>query len=179
MTPLLLGQIFGILTTVAVVATYQLPKRWQIMLFSALTNILSTVNVLLIGAGLTLCMVNLVAVVHSFINSYKAKRGLEASLAEKIIFSVLYFVAWGVGLYISIQNGTASWLDAMPLIATAFFVATMIFINEQRIRLAMLGNSGIYTVYHIIFRNIGVLAQLFNITSIIIALFRYRKKKTI
>lgn len=176
-TPEMVGQIFGILTTVAVVASNLMPKRWQMMLGFMVVNILSTLNVLFIGAGLTVCMANLVAVVHSPVNAYRAKKGIEAPLAEKLIFSALYFVAWGVGAYLSYRSGTLSWLDVFPLVATAFFVASMLVKKENGIRLCTLGNASVYTVYHIIFGNIGVLAQFCSIASVIIGLIKYRKPK--
>ena len=175
-TLMIIGQVFGILTTIGVVIVCQMPKRWQIMLGQAIVNALSTINVLLIGAGLTVCAVNLVAIVHSLLNTYKARKGLKAPLYEKLIFSAFYLAAWGFGFYLSAKAGTASYLDFMPLVATVFFIGSMLFLNEQHIRLCTLGNASIYTVYHIIYRNIGVLAQIFSIVSVTIALYRYRDK---
>lgn len=175
-TLMIIGQIFGVLTTIGVVIACQMPKRWQIMLGQAIVNALSTVNVLLIGAGLTVCAVNLVAIVHCLLNTYKARKGLKAPLYEKLIFSAFYLAAWGFGFYLSSKGGTVSWLDFMPLVATVFFIGSMLFLNEQHIRLCTFGNASVYTVYHIIYRNIGVLAQIFSIISVTIALIRYRDK---
>jgi hypothetical protein len=172
----IIGQVFGILTTICAFVTNQLPKRWQIMLGRVVANALSAINVLLIGAGLTVCAVNLVAVIHSLLNTYRSRRGLKAPLYEKLIFSVLYLAAWGFGFYLSAKNGRASWLDVLPLVATVFFIVSMLILNEQHIRLCTFCNSSIYIVYHTIYRNIGVLAQVFSIISVSIALYRYRDK---
>ena len=177
MDPVIIGQIFGILTTVSAIISTQMPKRWQMMLGTMVVNILSALNVLFVGAGLTVCMANIVASVHAPINAYRSKKGLATPLAEKIVFSVLYFVAWGIGFYLSVKAGTASWLDVMPLIATAFFVAKMLMQRERDIRLCLLGNSLVYIVYHSIFKNTGVLAHIFSLVSTVIALYRYREKK--
>ena len=177
MSPMLIGQIFGILTTVSAVISTQMPKRWQMMLGTMVVNIFSTLNVLFVGAGLTVCMANIVASIHAPINAYRAKKGLNTPFAEKLVFCVLYFVAWGVGFYLSVKAGTASWLDLLPLIATAFFVAKMLLPRERDIRLCLLGNSLVYIVYHSIFKNIGVLAHIFSLVSTVIALYRYREKK--
>ena len=179
MSPIMIiGQVFGILTTLCAIITTQMPKRWQMMLGTMVVNILSTLNVLFVGAGLTVCMANIVASFHAPINAYRAKKGLDTPLAEKLTFSILYFVAWGVGFYLSFKAGSASWLDIMPLIATAFFVAKMLLPRERDIRFCLLGNAVVYTVYHTIYKNIGVLANIFTIVSVIIALYRYREKKT-
>lgn len=175
-TPEGIGQIFGILTTVAAVVSTQLPKRWQMMLAFMAVNAFSALNVLLVGAGLTACMACIVAVIHSPVNAYRAKKNIDSPLWEKLFFSALYFVAWGIGFYLSVKNGTASWFDAMPLVATGFFVASMLVKKENNIRLCTLGNASIYVIYHIIFKSLGVLAQAFELISILIALYRYRKK---
>ena len=171
------GQIFGILTTVAAVASTQFPKRWQIMLGCMAVNLFSALNVLFVGAGLTACLACMVAVIHAPVNAYRAKKDMDSPLAEKLLFSVLYFAAWGVGFYLSFKGGNASWLDVMPLVATAFFVASMLVKKERSIRLWTLGNASIYVVYHLIFRSTGVFAQIFELISILVALFRYRKKR--
>ena len=177
MSPMLIGQIFGILTTVCAIVTTQLPKRWQMMLGTMVVNIISTLNILFVGAGLTVCMANIVASIHAPINAYRAKKGLDTPLAEKLVFSGLYFVAWGFGLYLSLKAGTASWLDILPLIATAFFVGKMLLPRERDMRICLLGNAVVYTVYHTIYKNSGVFAHIFTIISVIVALYRYREKK--
>ena len=175
-TPEGIGQIFGILTTVAAVISTQLPKRWQMMLAFMAVNAFSALNVLLVGAGLTACMACIVAVIHSPVNAYRAKKNIDSPLWEKLTFSALYVIAWGIGFYLSVKNGTASWFDVMPLVATGFFVASMLVKKENNIRLCTLGNASIYVAYHIIFKSLGVLAQAFELISILIALYRYRKK---
>ncbi|MBE6577249.1 MAG: YgjV family protein [Ruminococcaceae bacterium] len=176
MTLEIVGQIFGILTTIAAVVSAQLPKRWQMMIGYMAVNLFSALNVLFVGGGLTGCLVCLVAVAHSSVNAYRAKKDMDTPLTEKLIFSVVYFVAWGIGFYLSWKSGVASWLDALPLVATVFFVASMLVKKENNIRLWTLGNASVNTVYHLMLRSSGIFAQLFELVSIIVALFRYRKK---
>ncbi len=176
MTQEIFGQIFGILTTVAAVVSAQLPKRWQMMIGYMAVNLFSALNVLFVGGGLTGCLVCVVAVIHSSVNAFRAKKEIDSPLAEKLIFSAVYFIAWGVGFYLSWKSGVASWLDALPLVATAFFVASMLVKKENNIRLWTLGNASVNTVYHLMLHSTGIFAQLFELVSIIVALFRYRKK---
>ena len=126
MEPELIGQIFGVLTTVCVIVSNQMPKRWQIMIGFMVVNGLATANVLLTNSGLTALMACAVATIHSPINAYRAKKEMESPLVEKIIFSALYFIGWGIGFYLACVGGTASWLDALSFIATGFFVASML-----------------------------------------------------
>ena len=177
MEPELIGQIFGVLTTVCVIVSNQMPKRWQIMIGFMVVNGLATANVLLTNSGLTALMACAVATIHSPINAYRAKKEMESPLVEKIIFSALYFIGWGIGFYLACVGGTASWLDALSFIATGFFVASMLVKKEKLIRLCTLGNASIYFVYYLIYNNIIFISQIFAIGSIVIALFRYREKK--
>lgn len=176
MPPELIGQIFGVLTTIAVVVSNQLPKRWQIMIGFMVVNGLATVNVLLTGTGLTACMACAVATVHSPVNAYRAKKETESPFAEKLIFSSLYFVGWGIGFVLSLRNGTASWLDSMTFVATVFFVASMLAKREKAIRWWTLGNASIYLVYYFIYENIIFISQIFSVCSLVVALYRYREK---
>ena len=172
----IIGQIFGVLVIVACVINNQFPKRWQMLVGFAVVNVLSTFNLLLVGAGLTVCFPCVVAAIHCPINAYKAKKEIEEKVWEKIFFGFLYFLSWGIGFYISFKNGTASWLDAMPFVATAFFVGSVFVKKERNVRLCTLSNTLIYLVYDMIFYNIAFLAKLFNAISIFIARYRYRDK---
>jgi hypothetical protein len=173
----ILGQILGILVTIGCIATTQLPKRWHILLGSAIVNLGSALNLLLVNAGLSACIPCAVAVVHCLVSSIKAKKGLPSSNCEKIIFSLCYLAAWGLGFSIALVAGNASWTDFMPLAATAFFVASVFMPKERNMRLCSLCNAIIYTIYDIIIPNTAVVAQIFTVISILIALFRYREKK--
>ena len=92
MDPVIIGQIFGILTTLCAIISTQMPKRWQMMLGTMVVNILSALNVLFVGAGLTVCMANIVASVHAPINAYRAKKS-SILLLPKRSFSA-FFILW-------------------------------------------------------------------------------------
>lgn len=175
-----IGQIFGVICIIAFVISNQLPKRWQMMLGLAVIQVISIANVWLVSQNLPVCIICAVGAVHCPINAYRAKKDLDSPLAEKLIFSALYLIAWGVGLAISIKAGTSSWQEAwrdiLPLIATLFFIASMLCKKEQNVRLCTLGNAGVYAIFHVLCKNVAIVAQLINITSLLIALFRYRKK---
>ena len=173
----LVGQIIGVFVTISAIISNQMEKRWQIMLGLAITNILSVVNTFLVGTGISVTLLCFVAVCNSLVNAYKSKKGIANTSLEKIVFSVLYIVAWGIGFYLSYIGGKASWLELLPLAATIFFILSMIFPKERDIRICSLINMLIYIVYHVIFGNIAVMAQIFSSVSVCIALFRYREKK--
>ena len=172
----IIGQIFGILVLVASIINNQFPKRWQILLGLSVINLLSAINQLLVGAGLTAALLGLVAMIHCPINAYKAKKDIPIRMWENILFSIIYFGAWFVGFLASSTNGTPLYLDLMTLAATVCFVASVFLPKERDIRLATLGNGFIYFVYNIINLNISALAMLFSMISIVVALIRYREK---
>lgn len=173
----LAGQIVGIFVTISAIVGNQMPKRWQIMIGLAITNFLSVINTFLVGTGISVTLLCVVAVCNSLVNAYKSKKGLDNTTLEKIVFSILYLVAWGMGFYLSYIGGKANWLELLPLAGTVFFILSMIVPKERDIRVCTLINMLIYIVYHIIFRNIAVMAQIFSSVSVCIALFRYREKK--
>jgi hypothetical protein len=173
---MILGQIFGVLVTVSCVITAQLPKRWQIMLGLSAINLFSTLNQYLVGGGLTVCFPCIVAVVNCLINAVRAKRGRATPMWENLLFSVLYFGGWGAGFALSVQGGTASWMDAMPLLATAFFVLSVFVPKEQHTRFWTFCNSLVYFIFDLLHLNVAALAKLFNMTSLVIAMLRYRKR---
>lgn len=176
--PMILGQILGVLVSVGCILIMQLPKRWQILTGSATVNLLSALNFLLVGAGLSACYPCFVAVIHCTFNAIKAKKELPSSVLEKVLFSLLYLAAWGIGFFVSLQNGTASAVDLLPLAATAFFVASVFMPKERNMRLCSLCNAIVYIIYDIIIPNTAIIAQIFTVISILIALFRYREKKS-
>ena len=173
----ILGQILGFIIMILCVINTQFPKRWQMLLCSALVNLFSSLNQLFVGAGLTACFLCAVATVHCAINSYKAKKELPEKLWEKILFIILYFIAWSVGFYFSFDSGTPIYLDLMTFVATIFFIGIVLLPRERDIRLCTLGNSLVYFTYDTINLNIAAIAKLFSIISVIVALIRYRKKK--
>ena len=175
-TAQIIGQILGIFVVLACIITPQFPKRWQILLGSALANLCSAFNLLLVGAGFGACLLCIVGSVHCAFNAFKAKKDLPSTLSEKIFFSILYFVGWGIGFMISLRHGSASPLDLIPLVGTVFFVLCVFSHKEKNMRLFSLCNALIYMAYDIIIPNTAVIAQAFTVISICIALFRYKEK---
>ena len=95
---------------------------------------------------------------------------------ESGVFIALYPISWGVGFLISVSNGTASPLHLIPLAALAFFIFSVSAKKEQMMRVFTLCNATMYLIYNIIYMNIAFVAHAFTITSVIIALLRYRTK---
>ena len=95
-------------------------------------------------------------------------RKTEPSLAEKIIFLVLYVVGGAMGYHVP--------LDLLSITAAVFYMLAVFQKKEQNIRLFLLGNMATWTVYHAILGSTAIFAQLAGIVSSVIALIRYRKQ---
>ena len=175
-TPELIGQILGIFVIIGCIINAQFPKRWQMLLCQVTLNVLSAVNYFLLGQGLAASLPCVVAAVHCTVNIVRDKKDKPAPLWEKSLFVALYPIAWGVGFLISVNNGTASPLHLIPLVALVFFVSSVLVKKEQMMRFFTLCNAVMYLIYNIIYMNVALVAHVFTIVSVLIALFRYRNK---
>ena len=164
-----IAQILGILVTIGVIVNLQLKKKKQMLILSIIINLMSAANILLLdgfNSGVTVC---LVAVIQLFVSLWHERKNTDVSLAEKIIFLVLYVMGGVLG-----YNNP---LDLLSIFAAVFYMLAFFQKKEQNIRLFLLGNMSCWTAYHIIIGSSGVWAQVAGIVSSLIGLFRYRKNK--
>lgn len=173
----LVGQILGVLIIALSVASAQLPKRWQILLGLAGVNLLTVFNQLFVGSGFAVALACALATVHCPINAYKAKKGIRTPVWENVIWSVLYFSTWIVGIVLATLAGSASWMDIFPLFGIITFILSVVLPKERDVRIFTFANSFVYFIYNILNLNIAALSQLFTMISAVIALVRYREKK--
>ncbi|MBR3818241.1 MAG: YgjV family protein [Clostridia bacterium] len=164
-----IGQFLGIVVTIGAILTMQIKNKKPMLIVSAIVNVLSALNILLLdkfSSGVIICFV---AVFQILFSLWHEKKGTDIPLAEKIIFLVLYITG---GLL-----GFEKPIDILSIIAAVLYMLAMIQKKEQHIRLFLLGNMATWTVYHTILGSTAVFAQLAGIISSLIALYRYRKSK--
>lgn len=164
-----IGQALGIVVTLGAILTMQIKNKKPMLIVSAIVNVLSALNILLLdkfSSGVIICLVAVVQIIDSL---WHEKKNTQVTLAEKIIFLVLY-VAGGV---LGFEKG----IDVLSIIAAVLYMFAMFQKKEQHIRLFLLGNMATWTVYHTILGSTAVFAQLAGIISSLIALYRYRKSK--
>lgn len=163
-----IAQILGILVTIGVIVNLQLKKKKQMLILSIIINLMSAANILLLdgfNSGVTVC---LVAVIQLFVSLWHERKNTDVSLAEKIIFLVLYVMGGVLG-----YNNP---LDLLSIFAAVFYMLAFFQKKEQNIRLMLLVNLSTWTVYHTIIRSTAVFAQVAGLISSLIALYRYRNK---
>ncbi len=162
------AQFLGILVTLAVILTLQLKKKKQMLVVSALSNIFSAANILLLdgfNSGVVVC---LVAVFQIFVSIWHEYKNTESGTAEKIIFLILYAAGGLMGYKIP--------LDLLSTVAAVFYMLAVFQKKEQNIRLMLLVNLSLWTIYHSVLGSTAVFAQIAGIISSLIALYRFRNK---
>lgn len=162
------GQVIGILVTVGAIINLQLKKKQHMFILSAVVNILASLNILLLDGFSSGVIINLVAVAQIIVAFIHDKKQTDVTLAEKIIFFVLY-VAGGL-------LGFKTWIDILSIVAAALYMFAMFQKKEQHIRLFLMGNMATWTVYHAVLGSTAIFAQIAGIISSVIALIRYRKR---
>lgn len=161
-----IAQFLGVLVTLGVILTLQLKKKKQMLVVSVLVNVLTAVNILLLdgfNSGVVVCLVAVLQLLISIWHEYKKT---ESGNAEKIFFLVLYATGGLLGYKIP--------LDLLSTVAAMFYMLAVFQKKEQNIRLMLLVNLSLWTVYHGILGSTAVFAQIAGIISSLIALYRYR-----
>lgn len=163
-----IGQAVGILVTIGAIINLQLKNKKHMFVLSIVVNLLSALNIYLLGemgSGAVICVV---AVLQLFDSIWHDRKGTEVHLAEKILFFVLYV---GAGI-ISFKSP----IDILSIVAAVLYMLAMFQKKEQNIRLFLLGNMTCWTIYHAVLGSTAIFAQIAGIISSLIALYRYRKK---
>lgn len=163
-----IGQALGLIVTVGAIITLQLKNKKQMLLVSAVVNILAAVNILLLDTFSSGVIINLVAVIQIIVSFWHEKKATDVTLIEKIIFLILYVSGGALGF--------KSAIDILSIVAAVFYMLAMFQKKEQRIRLFLMGNMLSWTIYHAVLGSTAIFAQLAGICSSLIALFRYRNK---
>ena len=104
-----IGQAAGILVTIGAVVNLQLKKKQHMYILSIIVNILSALNILLLGGFSSGVLICLVADIQIAMAIWHDKKQTQARLPEQIIFLALYVV------YRFIRNNQLSLLTEKTL----------------------------------------------------------------
>ena len=163
-----IGQVFGILITAGAIINLQLKKKKQMLILSAVVNLLAALNILLLDEFSSGVIINLVAVLQIIVALWHEHKKTDVTLPEKIVFLVLYVVGGALGF--------KTWIDILSIVAAVLYMLAMFQKKEQHIRLFLLGNMATWTVYHAVLGSTAIFAQLAGIMSSVVALIRFRKQ---
>lgn len=164
-----IAQFIGILVAVGAIINLQLKKKKQMLVCSIIVNILSALNIFLLGETGSGVIIILVAVVQIIFCLWHECKNTDVKLAEKLLFLVLY-IACGAIAY-------KRPLDLLSIVAAVFYMISMFQKKEQNVRIFLLANMASWTIYDLVIKSTAVFAQIGGIISSLIALYRYRKKE--
>ncbi len=176
----ILGQIFGILSAVCTVVLPLFRKKWQILVLNIAVNVLVAANMLCIGQFGSAAFLCMVAVVQSIVSMLHDQKGTAVSLAEKILFMVLYVGFGFLGIVtapgfvwaLNWQNA----LELMPILGALMLMFSVFAKDEQTLRKFLLANASIWTAYSAIVGSTVFFTDLAAVISTISALYKYRKR---
>ena len=176
----ILGQIFGLMSTVCTIILPFFRKKWQILILNIAINVLVAANMLMIGQIGSAAFLCMVAVVQSIVSMYHDSKGKPVSVAEQILFGALY-VGFGL-LGIVTAPGFVwelSWeiaLELMPIVGALMLMFSVFAKDEQTLRKFLLANALIWTVYSAIVGSTVFFTDLASTISVSAALYKYRRK---
>lgn len=162
------ADILGYIVALLCLIGTQFPERWQMLVNQIIVNTLAGISVFMITGISSAGILNFVAVIHILFSLEHCVKNKKVSITKTIIFTITYLLC---GIF-----GFKEELDILPIAASMLFMCNVISKKEQRMRLFSLANVIIYIIYYIIIGSTLVYAQIFSLISVLIALFRYRKK---
>ena len=178
MTPKeIVAQIFGLLVTVVCLISPQCKKNWQMALMAILANGFSVLNYLLLDE-VSACGVCAVAVIQAVFAIRHTKRGTKAGTVELCVFGALYVLGGLLPYMVAGTFGSFAWRDVLPIVGALLYLLYLAEKREQRMRLFALSNAVLFLIYDILVQSTHGFAQLISIVSILIALMRYRNRKS-
>lgn len=157
-----IGQWFGILSALCCLIGPFWKKKWQMLLNSVAANLFIIINLIMIGQGTSVIIMNSVAIVQIFLSLYHVLNNSSVKMAENIVFIIVYAVLGSLGI--------KNIFDVMPVIGSEVFMFSVFEKNEQKTRMWLLANALIYFVYFVIIGSSAALSQGLSVIMIVIAL---------
>lgn len=174
----IIGQIFGLMSTVCTVILPFFRKKWQILILNIAINVLVAANMVMIGQIGSAAFLCMVAVVQSIVSMRHDSKGTPVSLVEQILFGALY-VGFGVLGIVTAPGfvwelSRANLLELMPIMGALMLMFSVFSKDEQTLRKFLLANAVIWTVYSAIVGSTVFFTDLASTISVSAALYKYR-----
>jgi hypothetical protein len=177
----IIGQAFGLMTIICSLVMPFLKKKWQLLVANMTINLLTILNLTLIGQFGSANFLCMVAIVQSAIALPRAEKKAEPGKVETILFTILYvgfgffgiFSAPGFIPAVNLPN----LLELLPITGAVF---SMLFVStreEGTARKYLMCCNVCWAVYHTIIRSTAVFGAIFSGISCMIAILRDRKQK--
>ncbi len=176
-----IGQVCGIAATVASIIMPLYRYKWQMLLNTALVNVLMGLNFVLIGEiGSAMCLCA-VAVVQSLVALIHTRRNTNPGAAETVIFFFLYV---GFGLFGMVTAPGFVWqvsarnlLELLPILGSILSMTFVLVRDEQKARWFLLATCSVWSVYTAIVGAATFFAQAFSVVTTVAAIYKYHRQK--
>ena len=176
----LIGQFFGLMTTVCSLILPFLKKKWQFLLVNISINVLVILNMALIGQFGSAIFLCLVAIAQSTLALFRTKHNGVVSIPEAIIFTVLYV---GGGLFGIVTAPGFEWvvnyrnlLELLPIMGALCQMICVFVRDEQTTRKWVLCNALFWMAYSAAVGSSVFFNDLLTAISTVTALYKYRKQ---
>ena len=164
----LIGQFVGFVAIAVAFLSFQVKKKGAILAIQALANFIWAVHFLMIGK-LAGCILNLVATARNLIY---AKRESWKWLNGVWLPTVISAVVAAASILTR-----ETWFDVILLPSTVLSSYTYCLGSERLIRNSTVFVSATWLIFNIVSFSIsGVIAEIFNLTSLTIAIIRFKKR---
>jgi hypothetical protein len=169
-TAFIIAQVFGLLASLTLIASVQFKKKEHILILTIVNSILFTISFIFLEAfsGAAVCALGALISAVIFIVE---KLGRRVNWLLIVIFALAELAA----LVLTFKT---PW-DVVPIVGTGFWLASLLQRDENRLRWLMMVNFVAWIIYGIVTTAYtSIIADIFSIISTIIALVRYRNKKS-
>ncbi len=165
----IIGQIVGFVAIAVAFISFQAKRRASILIIQSVANVIWAIHFFMIGsfAG---AVVNAYCVVRNLIYAQKDR--------WRWVGSWITPAAVAIGAVTISVISANSWIDYLLLPSTIVSSLAFYLNDEKKIRAFSIFVAASWLVYNIIeFSISGMCAELFNLTSITVAIIRFRKFK--
>ena len=169
----LVPQAVGVIAIVFFFLSYQLKARKSIIFCNLTSRMLYILQYLLLGAfsGAVLDILGSVAAVVA----ERSDRGFIGK-HKRLFFLLTNAIIIGAGLFLAFRSHNI--IDLFPIVGVTFHTAAFWLKDEQTIRRVSLIGSPFWLAYNFLSKAYSsAFGDAITIGSLIVALFRYRKKK--
>ena len=168
MNDLIIGQILGIIATIATVLSYQANTKRGVLIIQTVSTSFTCLSYLFLGATSGLVL-NFVCIIRNFIY-YRLKEGTRANLIAAYtlagIMVVLGAFSW------------QGWYSLLMIVALPVNTVCLSYGKPQLLRKSILFTCTLILIYNLFVFSIGGIAnETLAIVSSVIGIIRFRKHK--
>ena len=166
-----LAQILSLTAMLINIVAVQLKTKKQILLTIVVSNALFVISYILLGAyvGAITCTITAIEIIINTFLEDKGKKTSKPLIALYLLISIM----------IGILN-LGNIIDLLPIVASIFFIFSLVQSKEKYVRLLILGNLTSWMIYDIFVGAYSAASSdIFVISSTLIAIYRYDIKKEV